>query len=316
LNIGRRSFLQRSIATVAWGSSSSLLCFQPNLGATSTEARVVPFGDGEVLSLTDGQLSLPVSFMLPDSIDENERTSFLESQGLGPDTFTPQCNVTLWRTADRLVLFDLGAGTQFMPGAGLLPESLAAVGIDAFDITDVVLTHAHPDHLWGALDDFDELAYPNATYHVHRGEREYWLADDTLTKTPDARKPFVVGAQNRLPLFDDMLSLFEWGDELLPGIEAIDTHGHTPGHTSFALHDGSNSLIVVGDALTNAAISFERPKWPSGSDQNPEQGVRTRLALLDRLSVDKSMILGYHLNAPGIGQVERLANAYRFVPDA
>ena len=286
------------------------------IAARGQDGGAVPLGDGELLSLSDGHLTLPLDFLLPDSIDAEARAAFLAEHDLGPDTLTPDCNVTLWRSPERLVLFDVGAGTQFMAGAGRLSESLAAAGVDPSDVTDVVFTHAHPDHLWGVLDDFDDLAFPEATYHLHRGERDYWLADDTLDKTPDSRKPFVVGARNRLPRLEERLATFEWGAEVLPGVEAIDTHGHTPGHTSFALHAGNESLLVLGDALTNAWISFERPAWPSGSDQDPEQGVRTRRALLDRLAGERSSVLGFHLPSPGAGRVERSGNAYRFVPDA
>lgn len=311
----RRSFLQRTLALPA--AASSGLLFPMSSQATSEDEGFTTrqFGDGELLSLSDGHLTLPVGFILPESIDADARSAFLASHGIGPENVTPPCNLTLWRTADRLVLFDVGAGLQFMPGAGLLPDSLAAAGIDPLDVTDVVLTHAHPDHLWGAIDDFDELTFPEATYHLHRGERDYWMAAGTLESTPDARKTFVVGAQNRLPRLDERLVLFDWGDEVLPGIEAVDTHGHTPGHTSFALHANGDSLLVLGDALTNTAISFERPAWPSGSDQDSEQGVRTRLALLDRLASEHTAILGFHLSAPGFGHVERQADAYRFVPE-
>ena len=312
----RRRFLGRAAGlSVAAGAGS--FPWMPARAAEAPGASApLPFGDGEVISLSDGHLTLPLGFVVPDSIDADARRAFLERHGLGEGPLTPPCNLTLWRSADRVVLFDVGAGTQFMPGAGLLPESLAEAGIDPLEVTDVVLTHAHPDHLWGAIDDFDELSFPEATYHVHRGERDYWMADGTLEATPEARKPFVVGARNRLPRLDERLAPFDWGDEILPGIEALDTHGHTPGHTSFALHAEGDSLIVLGDALTNAAVSFERPAWPSGSDQDPEQGVRTRLALLDRLAGERSAVLGFHLSAPGLGRVERAGDAYRFVPDA
>jgi len=314
----RRRILGRALALPAL-ASAGLYC-STSARATGDDQKaaslVLPFGDGELLSLSDGHLTLPIGFVVPESIDADERSAFLENHAIGPETLTPPCNLTLWRTPARTVLFDVGAGMNFMQGAGLLSDSLAAAGIDPADITDVVLTHVHPDHLWGVLDDFDELTFPEAAYHLHRGERDYWMASGTLSATPDARKPFVVGAQSRLPRLEERLTLFDWGDEVLPGIEAVDTHGHTPGHTSFALHANGDSLLVVGDALTHAALSFERPAWPSGADQDPEQGVRTRLALLDRLASEGTAILGFHLTTPGIGTVERSQNVFRFAPGA
>jgi len=101
--------------------------------------------------------------------------------------------------------------------------------------------------------------------------------------------------------------------EVLPGVEAIDTSGHTPGHTSYMLHGGGDSLLVVGDAISNSVISFEKPTWHSGTDQDPDKGVKTRTALLDRLATDQTKIIGYHLPHPGQGVAERNGTAYRFV---
>jgi len=91
-------------------------------------------------------------------------------------------------------LFDAGGGTLFLPTLGNLIDALASVDIEPGDITDVVFTHAHPDHLWGLIDDFDELSFPEANYYMNTEEWDYWRADDTMGKTPEARQSFVVGA--------------------------------------------------------------------------------------------------------------------------
>jgi len=214
-----------------------------------------------------------------------------------------------------LVLFDVGAGPNFMPTAGKLLDNLGAAGIDPTDVTDVIFTHAHPDHLWGLLDDFDELICPEAAYHMSTAEWNYWSADDTLEKTPDDRKSFVVGAQNRFAAIEDRVQLFNPGKEIVPGVESVDTAGHTPGHTSFALHSGANSIMLLGDAITNVAVSFIKPEWFTGSDQDPARGAETRVSLLDRLSAEKTPLIGYHLPHPGAGFVERHDGAYRFVAE-
>ncbi|MBX2884125.1 MAG: MBL fold metallo-hydrolase [Granulosicoccus sp.] len=305
--IDRRRFLAGS-ATVGMGLALPTVAVrQASAYALST------FGTGELHIVSDGHLSLPRSFSFPDSIDSAELEALLRRYDLDTTTLTPDCNLTLWHNDDRLVLFDVGSGPNFMSTTGQLLDNLAELDIDPADVTDVVFTHAHPDHLWGLLDDFDELICPNATYHMSSVEWDYWRADDTLDKTPEARKTFVVGAQNRFPSIEDRIQLFSPGQEILPGVEAIDTRGHTPGHTSFALHAGDSSMVVVGDALTNVAVSFEKPSWRSGADQDQDQGVATRLALLDRLAAEQSTIIGFHLPHPGMGQVARQGNAYRFV---
>jgi glyoxylase-like metal-dependent hydrolase (beta-lactamase superfamily II) len=211
-------------------------------------------------------------------------------------------------------VFDVGAGPNFMPSAGELMSNLDAAGISPEEVTHVLFTHAHPDHIWGLLDDFDEPVFPDAEYYINRAEWDYWRADDTLEKTPEARKSFVVGARNRFEVLEDVINLFDFGDEVLSGIEAVDTSGHTPGHTSFAIHGGDESLMVLGDAVTNSVVSFPKPDWPSGSDQDSEKGIATRMALLDRLAGEKSRFAGFHLPGSGVGFAEKAGTGYRFVP--
>jgi len=303
----RRHFLAKSVACAALIAQSHAT---RSVAGTNTE-----LGDSELTVLSDGNLSLPSRLILPDSIDQAEKETFLNANNLNVSQFEPDCNLTLWRTGDRLIIFDVGAGSHFMPSAGKLLEDLESLEIDPADVTDVVFTHAHPDHLWGLLDDFDELAFPEAAYFMHKTEWDYWRDDNTFNELPDERKSFAVGAKNRLAILEEQINLFAYGDEILPGVEAVDTHGHTPGHTSFALHQGSDSVLVLGDALTHPIISFQKAGWPSGSDQDPEAGRATRLSLLDRLVQDKMRVVGYHFPHPGLGFVEKSGSVYRYVGD-
>lgn len=270
-------------------------------------------GGAEVTVLSDGALSLPMSFFLPDR-PAAEIAALMAPHGLPVDLVRPDCNVTLLRSGDRLVLFDAGAGPMFQDSAGRLPASLAAAGVDPADVTDLCFTHAHPDHLWGVIDDLDEPVFPNARFWMNRVEWDFWRAPATLEAMPEERKSFVVGARNRMKAIEDRIGLFDVGGEVVPGVEAVASAGHTPGHTSFAVHGGGDSVLVVGDAISNAVISFERPDWRSGSDQDPGQGADTRLRLLDRLAGDRTRIVGFHLPYPGIGFAERAGGAYRFRP--
>lgn len=304
--LNRRQFLQSSIATLTVaGLPASLYA--------NNDLKIVEHGGTQLMLLSDGHMQLPLSFVLPDSVGSDERIALLNEYQLDKEAIRQPCTITLWKTPDRTILIDAGGGTLFMPTLGNLIDSLASAGMQPSDITDVVFTHAHPDHLWGLVDDFDELTFPDANYYMNSVEWDYWRADDTLDKTPDARKSFVVGAQNRMAYLEERIQLFAWGDEVLSGLEAIDTNGHTPGHTSFALHQGSASILVLGDALTHPVFSFRKPAWPSGSDQNPDKGIATRLALLDRAVADQQSVVGFHLPDSGYGRIEQDGNAFRFV---
>ncbi|MHB1110627.1 MAG: MBL fold metallo-hydrolase [Devosia sp.] len=284
--------------------------------ALASPARAIgrrTLGDAELITVSDGTLTFPMAFAFPDAPQE-ELLELLTDNGLPTDMLVPDCNVTLLRRGDRLAIFDVGSGPNFMPTAGILLEGLQEAGIDPAEVTDVVFTHAHPDHLWGVVDDFDELVFPNASYLIGRAEWDFWSSPDALSQVPEDRQSFVAGAQNRFALIEDRIGFIEPGDEVLPGVEAVDTAGHTPGHLSFMVHDKDESVLIVGDALTNFAVSFAHPEWRTGSDQDQELAIKARLALLDRLAADKASIIGYHLPHPGLGVVERAGAAYRFVP--
>lgn len=304
----RRHFL------ISSATSAAVLAGLPLISTPVFASTTIPVGGASLMVLSDGNLVLPGNMIVPPDIPAEQLTSLLEKNSLsGSSSYEPACNCALWQQQDKLVLFDVGAGPNFMQSAGKLLESLEQAQIDPAEITDVVFTHAHPDHLWGLIDDFDELAFPEANYHMNAVEWDYWRGSDTIDKLPEARKVFAVGAQNRLSLLEDRIVLCNHGDEVLPGIEAVNTAGHTPGHTSFALHEGSDSVMLLGDALLHPVISFQKFDWPSGSDQDMELARQTRRKLLDRLVQDNMQLLGFHLPHPGLGHAERSDSAYRYV---
>ena len=303
--IGRRSLIRGIGATTLAAS------FAP-LWTPRVLAQTIDTGSAQLTVLSDGRLSLSLAFSFPEA-PQDELKKILADNGLSMDSPGPDCNITLVRSGERLAIFDAGAGSNFMPTAGKLPESLEAAGIDPADVTDVVITHAHPDHIWGLTDDFDELVFANAQVHIGQEEWDFWSAEDAISKVPEDRQTFVVGAQNRFAALGDNIRFLKAGDEVLPGIEAMATPGHTPGHMSFMVH-GTEPVVILGDAMTNSAISLARPDWRAGTDQDPEQAAKTRVTLLDRLATEKVRVIGYHFPHPGAGLVERKDDAYRYVP--
>lgn len=273
----------------------------------------VDLGGMTVDTLSDGHLVLPAEFILG-PMPQAEAGEILSRHGLAGDTLTPPCNVTLMRDGTNTVLFDCGSGLAFQPTAGTLPEALDALGIAPEDVTHVVFTHAHPDHLWGVLDDFDDPFFPDAALLIGRQEWAYWTDPETVDTIGAERQSFAVGAARRLAAVEDRIDFFDAGDAVLPGVEAVSTPGHTPGHMAFALHAGGGGLMVVGDAIGNHHVAFERPDWPSGSDQDLDTARATRVALLDRLAADGMPLIGFHLPGGGLGRAERAGGAYRFVP--
>ena len=272
----------------------------------------VELGASTVTSISDGNLVLPAS-MFFENLPQDALQDILTRYGVATDQLEPPCNLTLLRQADKTVLFDAGSGTGFMPSAGAMQDSLDALGITPEDITHVVFTHAHPDHLWGVLDDFDDPVFPDAQLMIGQAEWEYWTNPETVDTIGDARAAFAVGAARRLDAVENQMTMFGNDQEILPGVLAHATPGHTPGHMSFEIRDGSNAIMVGGDAIGNHHVAFARPDWASGSDQDADLGIQTRLRLLDQLATDQMTLLGFHLPNGGMGRVERDGDAYRFV---
>ena len=135
---------------------------------------------------------------------------------------------------------------------------------------------------------------------------------DYLTNMPSALRNFARGARRDLGAIKERLVMLKPGDDVVSGIRALDTAGHTPGHLSFELA-GGDGLIITADATTNEIVSFEHPEWAFGWDTVPDLAIKNRRPLLDRAATDRIKLLGYHWAYPGIGYAEHHANAFRFV---
>lgn len=294
--------------SVAATAAASALPLRPAHAQAS-----IAMGNMQIDMVSDGSLALPREFILG-GLPETDLAPILAAEGVGDGPLEPPCNITLLRHEDRVILFDVGAGTEFVPSAGYLPDALDELGVYPEDITHLVLTHGHPDHLWGLFDDFGDLFLPEAEIMIGRTELDYWRNPNTLDSIGQERQAFAIGAMRRLDAVADQVVVFEDGAEILPGVAARGTFGHTPGHMSFELRDGSESLMVLGDALANHHVHFHRPDWHTNSDQDPETAARSRVSLLDHISQDQMRIAGFHLPG-GLGRVERMGDSYRYVPD-
>ena len=267
----------------------------------------------EVIAVSDGALNVPLPFAFPET-PPDQLASLFTAHGL-PAGGTPNpTNVTLVKTGAELVLIDAGSGANFQPTAGKLLENLEAAGIDPAAITTVVFTHGHADHLWGALDDFEDAPrFPKARYVMAAQEWDFWTHPDTPDRVPEAFRGMALGSARILKRIGNRLERRKAGDTVAPGLTYVATIGHTPGHMSVMVESGRDRLLVGADALTHVAVSFARPDWRVGSDYDGDRAIATRKRLLDRLATERTPLIGFHLPYPGHGLVERTGLAYRFV---
>lgn len=297
----RRTFLYSAACLGMLGTQSRIVRAELQLGSSA-----------RISTVSDGSLSLPPE-MVFGSMPKEELEQLLNRNRVDATKYEPECNVALYRDGKNTVLFDVGAGPDFMPTSGKLLETVETIGLSPEDVSHVVFTHAHPDHIWGILDDFDDLLFPNATHHFGRKEWDYWWNPSTVDSIGEDRAAFAVGAKRRMAEIEDQVAFFDDGQEILPGIAARASFGHTPGHMAFEIRSGRESVMIVGDALGNPHVAFERPDWHSGTDQDPQAAAATRSLLLDQISREQMKIIGFHLPNGGIGRVEKTGSAYKFI---
>jgi len=284
-------------------------------GSRSWASSELKLGSKQLQTLSDGHLSLPGEFIFG-PMDKNALAPVLTEFGMtSSDPLTPEINVTLMRDGDNLVLFDAGSGPDFQSGAGRLTEALDAAGVAPEDVTHVVFTHCHPDHLWGVLDDFDDPLFSEAQHMMGQVEWDYWFNPETVNSIAANRTTQAVGARRRMQVLKEQITLFGDDEEILPGVASRASFGHSPGHMSFEIRDGSTSVMILGDAINNHHVSFAQPGWQTGADQDPDIAAETRMELLDQLTHGKMMLIGCHLPQGGMGRAVRTGNGYRFIPE-
>jgi len=271
-------------------------------------------GDFEITVLSDGNLVLPASSMAG-NVPEATLKAFLSSNYLDTQSHLAHVNLTLVNTGEQLILIDTGSGPNFQESAGRLADNLEAAGIDPAKIDKIIVTHGHPDHIWGIIDEFEEAPrFANAEYYINALEWAFWTADDTASKLPDGIAFFATGARRNLLPVSGATRRIKPGDEVVPGVRVIESFGHTPGHMSVMVQSQKEQLLVTGDAINHALISFQHPDWQPKIDMDGPRAVQSRKKLLDMAATDRFTVVGYHLPFPGVGHVARNGSGYRWVP--
>lgn len=310
-SISRRGLvISAAAAGAAFGLDGPLEIFTPAF-AQKADKNVVKFkvGDIEVIQMYDGHWEKPhdEKFIRNATLDETKAA--LRAAGLTdahvPITFT----VTAIRSKGRLVLFDSGTGAQLAPTAGLITKNdlLKQAGIDPAKVTSIVITHFHADHISGLMaKDTNAPIFPNAEIHVSAAEYKFWTDPSTTAGAAKRIQAVFPGWKN--------IKQFEGDKEVVPGVRAIATPGHTPGHTSYQVSSGNRQLIVLGDVTNIPALNLRNPGWHLVFDADPVMAENNRRKIFDRAIADKAVLTGYHWGNPGAGTLKKDGKGYALVP--
>lgn len=290
-------------SALLFGATLPMTGFLPLGAAAQSAGATAPPGPGRVtlgemtlipISAGRGKMEKPIDTYALD-VDPDVFGTVCEENFLPVDWAGNSYTPTLMRMGDNTVLFD----------AGLKPEdtvaALAAVGVKPEDISHVILTHMHGDHIGGLYG--DGPTFPNAKLIAPRLENEYWEGQNS-----DAYKAKVAPLIEKATLIED-------GDEVLPGVKAEGAYGHTPGHTTYLLTSGDQKLLLTGDSFNHYAFSVQHPDWKVRFDVDKDKGIEARTKVLERLATDRIPFIGYHMPFPATGFIARNGeNSYRFVP--
>ncbi len=275
-------------------------------------------GDIEVTQMYDGtwEKAHDPTFIKNASVDDTK--AGLTAAG-ATDAYVPiPFTVTAVKMGGRTIMFDSGTGAQGAPTAGLIKKNdmLKAAGIDAASISAIIVTHFHPDHIFGLMEkDTNAQVFPNAEIIVPASEYGYWTDAGVMAKLPEARQPLAKRIQATFPTWKNIKQV-ENGKDAVAGIRAVASNGHTPGHTAYVLGSGNQQLIVSGDVSNIAALFVKNPGWHAVFDSDAVAAEASRRALFDRAVADGAVVTGYHWGMPGAGTIKKDGNGYALVPVA
>lgn len=273
-------------------------------------------GTFEVTVVSDGPLNLgPPSGDVFKGVSKEEMAKLLESNFLPTDKVELEQNTLVVNTGKNLVLFDTGTGKEvktFGPDTGKLLANLKTASINPSDIDTIILTHPHADHCFGIMAANGKRNFPKAQIYMTQADYDFWTDQ---SKGPEGMmKQMIDGARKNLMPNRSRMVFVKDGQEVVPGIQAIATPGHTVGHTSYMITSQNQTLLNFGDVGHSHIISLARPKAEFAFDTDGKQAVESRLKTLDMLAKDRIRMVAYHFPYPGVGYVGKEGEAYRYYP--
>jgi glyoxylase-like metal-dependent hydrolase (beta-lactamase superfamily II) len=310
--------LRTLVAGIAANTAGLLYATAPYAAAPQLKGQAPGFyrmmlGDFEIVALSDGTLPLEVRKLLtnttPVRVDQLLKRSFLS------DPVETSVNAFLVNTGSRLVLIDAGSGNLFGPTLGNVINNLKAAGYQPEQVDEIYITHMHADHVGGLMAG-DKLAFPNAIVRADQREADFWLSQANMDAAPDNAKEFFKGAMASIKPYvaAGKFKPFEGSGELVPGIKAVSTYGHTRGHTMYVIESKGQKVAVLGDLMHVAAVQFVNPSVTIQFDTDSRMAAVQRKKVYADGAKQGFWLAVAHLPFPGVGHIRADAQGYVYVP--
>ncbi len=314
----RRSFLKLGMMAGAALSAPQIMTRAaraevPMAGPVEQAFSRFRLGGFEITTISDGHRTAPDPQsifgrdQLPEAVEGLLEENFLPTEAIR-FTFSP----VLVNTGTDLVLFDTGNGANGRKaGAGRLLENISKAGYAPEQVSVVVITHMHPDHIGGLMED-GKPAYPNARYVAGKVEYDFW--SDTAREGTPGEGVHKLVTSNVAP-FSERMTLIGEGDTVVSGITGVEAFGHTPGHMVFHIESGAKRLMLTADTANHFVLSLQRPDWEVVFDSNKAMAAQSRKKVFDMIATDRIPFIGYHMPFPAVGYVEKMDVGYRYIPE-
>lgn len=316
--LSRRQILAAGSAAAAspfLGRSQPAAAKASKLGPFQQKSWRVKFGAFELTTIEDSDAFIDGPYpLIGRNGSEQEVRQLMRDNFLPESRYQPGFSPTIINTGNEVILFDTGNGSNGFvprPQGGWLAAQLGPAGFKPEDIDIVVLSHGHPDHIGGVIENGAPL-FPNARYVISQVEHDFWAPEGK--HTGDLEKFAQVYRSNSKPVAEKF-SFLKPGDDVVPGVRAIEAYGHTPGHLMFLIESEGRQILFWGDCAHHHVASLARPDWHCVFDTDQETAAATRKRVFDMVATDRLCVIGYHMPFPSIGYLERLpSSGYRWVP--
>jgi glyoxylase-like metal-dependent hydrolase (beta-lactamase superfamily II) len=270
-------------------------------------------GDFEVTALSDGTVSLPVGELLTKTTPAKVKKALARSDLVAP--VETSVNGFLINTGEKLVLIDTGAAGLFGPTLGHLIANLKAAGYQPEQVDEVYITHMHPDHVGGLMGS-DKPAFPNAIVRADKHDADFWLSQENLDRAPKDAKGFFQGAMASINPYvaAGRFKPFDGDTELVPGISAVATRGHTPGHSCYVVESKGERMEVLGDLVHVVAVQFPDPSVTIKFDTDSTSAAVQRKKVFADAAKKGYWVAVAHISFPGIGHIRADGRGYGWIP--
>ena len=263
-------------------------------------------GNFKVTALRDGELSLPSEVLMNLSDEQFQQIKADENSKLA----TSNVNAYLIQAEGKNLLIDSGCRDLFGPTCGFLQDALKEAELEPNEITDIFLTHLHPDHVAGAINAEGSAVFENASFKVIDLEYNFWTSD-TFTDSEVNGNDWASLARAALNAYKDKIETISFGKDIIPGVTSVSIPGHTPGHSGFRVDEGNETLIQMGDILHVPNLQLENPSISTVFDVDSEEALKSRKELLDMVSTDKILCTSGHMIQPKFGYIEKSGTSYK-----